>query len=149
MTLHCGADETEDAETGYTVLPDINSILFGNEWYNPESALADTSIQFSETQDSVIYYEIKLDTNVLGDIKIRKIWDRRMYGGDSLNLFSSVVLVTEGSRRICGEFRRPDYGTITEGTYYLTIKYYNSKDSEYENANYNQGVNRVFTVDYP
>lgn len=144
LELHCGEDETEDVETGYTALPQISSIIFGNGWSVAESAMTDTATTFS-TSDTVIYYDVRFDSTLMTYYMIKKIWDRKL-GTDSTNLFTAVCLIPEGSIRICGEFRRYDFSSMSGATYYISLEYFSLVETSYVDARYKPGVNRCFIV---
>lgn len=147
-TLHCGKDETEDGDTSITRLSEISEILFGSEWNNAESLLADTSTTFTSTEDSMIFYQVKFDSALANWFMVKKIWAREL--GKSIDTFlTAVVLVPSGTKRICGELRRHDYAIIEHGVYTLSICYFNVADSSYDTASYKSGVNRTFTVVAP
>jgi len=139
LVLQCGKDETEDTETGVTKLPVISEITFGSGWRNIDSSITNIDTIFSPFD--TVYYEVIFDTVLVNNFMVKKVWRR-----DDILLFSSVVLVPGGTKRICGEIRRYDGQNLETGTYELSILYFKSDIADYDSAEYDSGVNRNFDI---
>jgi len=139
LILQCGKDETEDEETGITELRPISEITFGSGWNDADSTVADTGRTFSPID--TIRYQVKFDSVVGNWFMVKKVWKRN----DTL-LFSSVVLIPDGTKRICGEIRHYDGQNLETGTYKISILYFRADTACYDSAKYNTGVNRNFVI---
>lgn len=137
--FHCDKDKTVDEETGITELPPISAITFGSSWNDVDSTVADTGRTFSPID--TIRYQVKFDSVLVNWFMIKKVWRRN----DTL-LFSSVVLIPAGTKRICGEIRHYDGQNLETGTYKISILYFRADTACYDSAKYNTGVNRNFTI---
>lgn len=123
--------------TGVTTLPKISSITFGTGWSPGDSAVSDTGRTFSPNTVK-IYYQIKFDSVLANWFSIKNSWTQ---GDDTL--LSSVSIIPEGTKRICGEFCKYDAGTFELGTYKLSVFYF---DTAYVKADYAEGVKQFFTI---
>lgn len=139
IMFQCGKDETVDTPTGFTELEEVSEIIFGSGWRASDSAIINIDTIFS--QQDTIRYQVKFVSALPVWFMVKKEW---IY--NYTLLFSATIPVPNGTKRICGEFRRYDGQPLGPGIYEISILYFHPDSGRYVSARYQESVNRRFKI---